>query len=89
VIEKCNALLWCTQAHEEIKAIKADVKARRPSQKASVHMVADRLVGSLFHCLSVAGNISMVKGWVVCPCTSKTLGYSSCGGYSVGGTGLW
>ena len=39
-------------SHEEIKA---DVKARRPALKVSGHVVADRPVGSLFHCLSVAG----------------------------------
>ena len=28
---------------------------RRPALKASGHVVAERFVGSLFHCLSVAG----------------------------------
>ena len=36
--------------------IKADVKARRPARKASGHVVADRLVWSLYHYLSVTGN---------------------------------
>ena len=40
-------------------------------------MVADRLVGRLFHCLSVEKR--MVKGWVVCPCMTKTLGSPSSG----------
>ena len=38
-------------SYEEIKV---DVKARRPALKASGYVVADRLVGSLFHCLRVA-----------------------------------
>ena len=31
-----------------------DIKARKPALKASGHVLADRLVGSLFHCLRVA-----------------------------------
>ena len=38
-------------SYEEIKA---DDKARRPALKASRHVVGDKLVGSLFHCLRVA-----------------------------------
>ena len=34
------------QSYEEMKA---EIKAQRPVLKASEHVVADRLVGSLFH----------------------------------------
>ena len=58
-----------------------------PALKASEHVVANRLVGSLFHCLRVAGKING-KGLGGLPLHIENVGLAAFWGHSVGGTGL-
>ena len=50
----------------------------KASPENSGHVVADRLVESLFHC-KCCREKGIVKGWLVCPYMSKTLGSLSSG----------
>ena len=68
--------------------MKADVKAQRPAMNASGHVVADRLVGSIFHCLSVARKRNG-KGLGSLPLHVENTELPEFWGHFVGGTGLW
>ena len=50
----------------------ADVEVRRPALKASGHVVVDKLVGSLFHCLIVAGRKEWQRAdWSALACVKR------------------